>query len=102
QWLTVSYGLRCCFGGLGRPNAPAGVRAVAMGAETGRRARARPAGQPAGGLAASEGLEGGGARGGPAGGRTARLLYRSQWIGGAACLARPVLGSGPGRVSERS
>src|SRR5262245_16066197 len=100
--LTVSNDLRFVIGGACRSHPPPGIRAAQVGAQGGRRHRARHAGEPSGGVAAPEGLEGGGSRGGPARGRAPRLLHRSAGTRRVARMARSVLGSGAGGVPGRS
>src|SRR5262250_17096 len=92
--LTVSYDLRYCLGRPGRPDPARRVRAAALGPPFGQGDRAGNAGQPAGGVAASQGLEGGRPRGRSAGGKPPRLLRRSRRARRAARLARSVLGRG--------
>src|SRR5262245_32086635 len=86
----------------GGSDPPQGLRTVAIGSAAGRRDRARPAGQPPGGVAASRCAQGGGSRGRQTGRNTARLHHRSARARRAARVARSVLGPGTGVVPRRS
>src|SRR5262249_11498068 len=89
-------------GGAGGPAGRAGVGGAQAGVKGGRRDRARPAGEPPRGVAASQSLEGGRLGGGPAGGHPPRLLHRPRRARRAAQVARPVLGRGTGGLCGRS
>src|SRR5262249_17478158 len=86
--LTVRHDLRKRIGRPGRPDPACRVRAAPRRAPFGQGDRAGDAGQPAGGVAASQGLEGGRPRGRSAGGKSPRLLRRSRRARRVARMAR--------------
>src|SRR5580704_626243 len=87
QSLTVSNVLRKSLLRIGRSLPPRRLRTAEIRAAGGRRHRPRHAGQPAGGVAAFEGSERGGAGLRPRRGRAAHLFYRSPRARGGPALA---------------
>src|SRR6185312_6915382 len=95
-------GLRKCrLRSFGRSYPPGGVRTPRRRRQVGGRVGSGPAGVAAGGLAASEGAEGGRAGDRRSRGDAARLPHRSEGPGCASRLARPVLGPGAGGLQVR-